>query len=145
MAETKTRPTDADVGAFLAGIEDPRKQADAHRLVALMSKVTGEKPKLWGNIVGFGQYHYTYASGHEGDAALTGFSPRKTEFSIYLTGTYFPEQGNARAALLGRLGKHRIGKSCLYVKRLDDVDLNVLEELIKMSVDALRQHYPERA
>ena len=144
MAETKTKQIDDDVGAFLAGVEDPRKRADSHTLVALMSKVTGEPPKLWGNIVSFGKYHYKYDSGHEGDSALTGFSPRQAEFSIYLTGTYFPEQGNAREALLAKLGKHKMGKACLYVKRLDDIDLKVLEDLVKMSVAALRQHYPDR-
>ena len=108
-----------------------------------MTRVTGEKPKLWGgNIIGFGHYHYKYPSGTEGDSALVGFSPRKTEFSIYLTGTYFPEQGNAREALLKRLGRHRMGKACLYVKRLDDIDPGVLEELIRLSVSALEAHYP---
>jgi hypothetical protein len=142
MPEPKTRPTAADVGAFLAAVEDERKRADAHRLVELMSRITGEPPRLWGTIVGFGQYHYKYASGHEGDSALVGFSPRKAEFSIYLMGTYFPGQETQREALLARLGKHRMGKACLYVKRLDDIDLAVLEELVRMSVAALREHYP---
>src|SRR5262245_58623873 len=91
MAATKTRATDASVGAFLAQIEDPAKRADSDRLIELMRNVTGEAPRLWGaSIIGFGSYHYRYASGTEGDSTLAGFSPRKTEFSIYLTGTYFP-------------------------------------------------------
>jgi hypothetical protein len=141
-AMAKTKQTDDDVGAFLAAVENPQRREDSHRLVELMSRITGEPPKLWGTIVGFGKYHYKYASGHEGDSALVGFSPRKAEFSIYLTGTYFPGQDKARAALLAKLGKHRIGKACLYVKKLDDIDLGVLEQLVKMSVDGLREHYP---
>jgi hypothetical protein len=142
-AEPKTRETTVDVGGYLASIEDDQKRADAHKLVELMSRVTGQPPRMWGaNIVGFGRYHYKYASGHGGDSALVGFSPRKPEFSIYLTGIYFPSQEAQREALLARLGKHKIGKACLYVKRFDDINLEVLEELVRMSVDALRAHYP---
>ena len=143
MAETKTKPGPESVPAFIKAIEDDQRRADAKMLVEMMTRVTGEKPRLWGgSIVGFGTYHYRYASGTEGDSALVGFAPRKAEFSIYLTGTYFPEQGNAREALLKRLGKHRMGKACLYVKRLDDIDLDVLEKLVEMSVSALKAHYP---
>lgn len=143
MAETKTRPTGESVGAFLASVEDAQKRQDSHRLVELMSKVTGEAPKLWGpSIVGFGSYHYKYASGREGDSSLTGFSPRKTEFSIYLMGGYSDEETEARDALLAKLGKHRMGKGCLYVKRLDDIDMGVLEKLVKMSVGELKRLYP---
>ena len=142
MAEQKTRPHTGDVGAFLAQIEDDQKRADAHALVELMSAATGEPPVLWGTIVGFGQYHYKYPTGHEGYSCLAGFSPRKAEFSIYLMGTYFPEENERREALLARLGKHRMGKACLYVKKLKDIDLDVLRELTEISVKRLRDTYP---
>lgn len=143
MAESKTRPSGKSVAAFLAGIENEARRADARVLLELMERVTGEPARMWGDsIIGFGSYHYRYASGHEGDTCLVGFSPRKNEFSIYLTGTYFPGMEQARERLLARLGRHRMGKACLYVKRLSDVDPGVLEELVRMSVDALRQHYP---
>lgn len=142
MAEQKTRPDGGDVGIFLARIEDPAKRADSHALVALMQDVSGEEPVLWGSMVGFGLYHYRYASGHEGDAFLIGFAPRKAEFSIYLMGSYFPEEAARRDALLARLGKHRMGKACLYVKRLSDIDLDALRELADMSVRRLRETSP---
>ena len=133
--------TNADVDAFLAAIA-PARRADAERLVALMSAATGEPPVMWGDsIVGFGRYHYRYESGREGDSCLVGFSPRKTEFSIYLTGVYFPESGQ-RTAVLARLGKHRMGKACLYVRKLSDIDESVLRELVDFSVAELRRHYP---
>lgn len=142
MAETKTRPTASSVGGFLARIDSPERRADAARLLELMQSVTGESPRMWGDaIVGFGSYHYRYPTGHEGDTCLTGFSPRKSEFSIYLTGLYFPDSGPKADTLLARLGKHRMGKACLYVKRLSDIDENVLRELIELSVGELRRHY----
>lgn len=111
MSQQKTLPTGSDVGAFLAQVEGAARQADCARLVALMSDVAGEGPVLWGaSIIGFGSYHYRYPTGHEGDAALIGFSPRKGEFSIYLMGVYFPESKDKAEALLARLGKHRMGK-----------------------------------
>lgn len=137
--QAKTVATEASVDEFLAAIHDDDKRADAHRLVEIMSRVTGEGPLLWGSIVGFGSYRYKYASGHEGDSFLTGFSPRKAEFSIYLMGN-LADDG---AALLARLGKYKMGKACLYVKRLADVDLGVLTELIAASVAALKQRYPK--
>lgn len=141
MAANKTVETDADVGAFLASVEGDGRRADAATLVALMSRLTGQPPKLWGSIIGFGRYHYKYASGHEGDACLVGFSPRKAEFSIYLIGGYHPDTADRSAALLARLGKHRMGKACLYVKTLDAIDLDVLAELIELSVMRLQQDY----
>jgi hypothetical protein len=140
-AETKTRPTSENVGGFIAKVEDPVKREDSHKLIELMSRVTGEEPRLWGpTIVGFGSYHYKYASGHEGDTCLTGFSPRDREFSIYVMGA--PEGNAERDALLAKLGKHRMGKGCLYVKQLDDIDMKVLEKLVKHSVDSLKTAYP---
>lgn len=143
MAEQKTKPGSGDAGAFLAQIEDPAKRADAQRLVEMMEEVSGEKPTLWGTMVGFGRYHYRYESGHEGDSFLVGFAPRKAEFSIYLMGCYFPEVEQERNALLARLGKHRMGKACLYVKRLSDIDLGVLRALAELSVKTLRETYPQ--
>ncbi len=142
MAESVTRPNTRSVVAFLDGIEEADRRADARALLALMQKITGEAPLMWGDsIVGFGRYHYRYASGREGDACLTGFSPRRAEFSVYLT--CVEEAAAARDALLPRLGKHRMGKACLYVKRLRDIDLGVLEELVRLSVRSLRAAYPD--
>ena len=125
------------VDDFIEAVPDERKRADSRRLIEIMSRVTGEPPELNGTIVGFGRYHYRYASGHEGDSCLTGFSPRKAEFSIYLSCA-----DPARDALLARLGKHRMGKGCLYVKRLSDVDEAVLEQLVAHSVATVRERYP---
>ena len=106
-----------------------------------MQEVAGAPPALWGTMVGFGRYHYRYETGHEGDSFLVGFAPRKAEFSIYLMGTSFPDVSARRDELLARLGKHRMGKACLYVKRLSDVDMGVLRELAEISVMALRKAY----
>lgn len=144
MVAQKTRPTGTDIAAFLAAIEEPRRP-DAASLVDLMSRQTGRPPVLWGSMVGFGQYHYRYATGIEGDTFLVGFAPRKAEFSIYLMGIYFPDTAAEAETLLARLGKHRIGKACLYVKRLSDIDVSVLAELIERSVTRLKQEYGEIA
>ncbi len=131
MAETKTKETGKSIETFLEGIEDEQRRNDARVFLDLMKRITGESPKMWGDsIVGFGRYHYRYESGHEGDTCLTGFAPRKNEFSIYLNGTYFPGMDEKRQRLLDRLGKHRMGKACLYVKRASDIDIEVLEELV---------------
>jgi len=141
MAEPKTKPTNDSVAAFLEQIDDPARRADAQTFLALMQRATGEAPRLWGSsIIGFGQYHYRYASGHEGDACLTGFSPRKAEFSFYLSCA--ADDAPARDALLARLGKHRMGKGCLYVKRAGDIDLAVLDDLVRLTVKSLRAAYP---
>jgi hypothetical protein len=130
------------VSAFLDEL-DPVRRTDADRLVAIMSAATGEPPAMWGSsIVGFGRYRYRYDTGREGDSALVSFSPRKSEFSIYLTGVYFPESSQRAPELLGRLGRHRMGKACLYVRKLEDIDAAVLRELIDFSVAELRRHYP---
>ncbi len=142
MGDTQTVVTSSDVKGFLAGVESEQKREDSKKLLDLMRRVTGEKPKMWGTIVGFGRYHYRYDSGHEGETCLVGFSPRKAAFSIYLTGNYFPDSKAKAEELLGRLGKHSMGKGCLYVKKLDDVDLEVLEDLVTLSVVKLREHYP---
>jgi Domain of unknown function (DU1801) len=128
MAENKTQATGASVEEFVAAVEHPVRRGDGLRLLALMSEVTGEPAEMWGpTIVGFGRYHYKYASGREGDAPAVGFSPRKSSLSLYGL-TYGPEA----ADLLGRLGKHKLGAGCLYVTKLDDVDEAVLAELIRL-------------
>jgi hypothetical protein len=131
MAENKTKATDADVVEFLNTIPDERKRQDSFTVLELMREVTGEEPKMWGSsIVGFGNYHYKYASGREGDMAITGFSPRKQNLTLYIMGGF--EQYDE---LMAKLGKHTTGKSCLYVKRLSDIDMEVLRELVKQCVD----------
>ena len=142
MAATKTKFTGASVGEFLAKVEDPGKRADSAVLIEMMERITGEKPRMWGpTIIGFGRYHYKYGSGHEGESARAAFSPRSTELTLYLSG-YWPEIEEEHNALLAKLGKHRTGKSCLYVKRLENVDLKVLEELVQLSYDAVNARYP---
>lgn len=127
MAENKTQATGASVEEFLAAVEHPVRHRDGLRLLELMRDITGEEPEMWGpTIVGFGQYHYKYGSGREGDAAAVGFSPRKASLSLYGL-TYGPEA----ADLLPRLGKHKTGAGCLYVNKLEDVDEAVLAELIR--------------
>jgi len=142
MADQKTRPIGEDVAPFLAAIEEPRR-ADAASLVDLMSRQTGQSPALWGSIIGFGQYHYRYPTGTEGDTFLVGFAARRAEFSIHLMGIYFPDIEAKAEALLARLGKHRVGKACLYVRRLSDINTGVLAELIDLSVTRLKQEYGE--
>ena len=126
-----TRPTGAAVEGFLAGVPDESRREDARRLCAMMREITGEPPAMWGtSIVGFGAYHYRYASGHEGDAPLAGFSPRSQHLVIYLASEF----GDRYQAVLARLGRHKTGKGCLYLKRLGDVDQDALRELIDRSV-----------
>ena len=135
MAANKTKPTELSVTAYIDALTDETKRADARALVKLMRSVTGEKPKMWGpSIVGFGNCHYVYESGRQGDMPLTGFSPRKAATVLYgMTGFSEAE------ALLAKLGKHTTGKGCLYVKKLADVDSKVLEALLLKSV-AARKH-----
>jgi hypothetical protein len=145
MAETKTKPSALSVDAFVANIE-PSRRADAVRLIEMMRNATGDDPVMWGDsIVGFGTYHYRYATGHEGDTCVVGFSPRKAEFSLYLMGLYFPESAETSRQLLGRLGKHRMGKACLYIKKLADVEESVLQDLLALSIAKVRENYPQSA
>lgn len=137
MSENKTKATSASVDAYIEAIADPARQADCRALVRLMRSITGERPVMWGgSIVGFGSYHYKYDSGREGDACATGFSSRRSDISIYLTAS-FPGQEE----LLARLGKHKMGKACLSVRRLSDVDVGVLKQLVAGSVSAVRERY----
>lgn len=140
MAEAKTKATKASVTAYLNAIEDPVRRKDCRTLATLMAKVTNEKPTMWGtSIVGFGSYHYKYDSGHEGDSCLTGFASRSTGISVYLMGD-FP----GRTALFAKLGKHKMAKACLTIRRLSDVDLVVLEQLVAGSVKAVATRYGAR-
>lgn len=138
MAENKTQETDADPADFLATVEDPQKRADCDKLLAMMEKASGEPPKMWGDsLIGFGSYHYKYASGREGDFMLTGFSPRKANLSIYIMPGFEPYEDD-----LSKLGKHKLGRACLYVKRLSDIDEKVLERMVKDSIKRMRKMYP---
>jgi hypothetical protein len=143
MAATKTRETAATVSAYLAAIDDDERRRDCKELAALMKRVTGCAPKMWGSsIVGFDRYHYCYDSGHEGDSCVVGFSSRKGDISVYLVAGY--DSAPAKA-LLADLGRHRIGKACLYIRRLADVQLPVLEKLVAHSVAETRKRWPAAA
>jgi hypothetical protein len=139
-AENKTTVTPVDPAEFIAAVDHPTRRADALVLDGLFRRVTGFQPRMWGpTIIGYGQYHYTYDSGREGDFLATGFSPRKANLSIYILPGYADF-----GAILDRLGKHRIGKSCLYVNKLADIDLTVLEELVRAGLDDLGKRWPVR-
>ncbi|MET0398474.1 MAG: DUF1801 domain-containing protein [Longimicrobiaceae bacterium] len=131
MAETKTKPTQVSVDDFIAAVEKPVRRADAGVVRDLMERVTGEPATMWGpSIIGFGTYHYRYASGHEGDMCRVGFSPRSANLVLYVGG--FPEFEE----LLGKLGKHRRSRACLYLNKLADVDPGVLEEIVRRTFKA---------
>ncbi|MCL4858009.1 MAG: DUF1801 domain-containing protein [Caldilineaceae bacterium] len=133
MAELKTKPTDQSVEEFLNNIPDEKRRQECRTVAQLMQAATGAEPKLWGSsMVGFGSYHYKYASGHEGDAFLTGFSPRKQNLTLYIMAGF-----EHYDELMQKLGKYKTGKSCLYIKKLDDVDLETLESLIRRSVEQM--------
>jgi hypothetical protein len=135
MSDLKTQRNDASVEAFLGAVESERKRADSEAILALMREVTGEEPAMWGDsIVGFGSYHYKYASGREGEWFLTGFSPRKRTLTLYIMAGF-----KAYEPLLKRLGKFKTGKSCLYINSLEDVDREVLRELLARSVEHMRR------
>ena len=138
MAQTKTRPTGASVDAYLASRASPEQLVDCKAIMAICKRVTKQQPKMWGpSIVGYGSYTYRYESGHSGEACLAGFAVRGKELVVYLMAEK-PEQ----ADLLARLGRHKMGKSCLYFRRLADLDVTVLEALIAGSVADVRRRYP---
>ncbi len=141
MANTpnKTRETDDDVTAFIDAVASEQQRADAYKIVETMSRLSGHLPKMWGpSIIGFGQYHYKYESGREGDMCRIGFSPRKGNTVLYVADGF-----EEYAELMGKLGRHKTGKSCLYIKRLSDIDEGILEELCGRSLDYMRERYPE--
>lgn len=137
----KTQPTSTSIAEFIESLDDERRQTECNQLVDLMREESGQEPVLWGPaIIGFGQYHYRYESGREGDFMRVGFSPRKQNLSIYIIPGFKPYQ-----AVLERLGKHKVGKSCLYIKRLEDVDISALRELVRQSLIDMKERYPEKA
>ena len=129
--KNKTKETDSDVAAFLQTIPDEKKKVDALTVLRLMQEASGHEPKMWGpSIIGFGSFHYKYKTGHEGDSPLIGFSPRKTALTLYLSS--FPQKDE----LLKGLGKHKVSKACLYINKLQDVDIDILKEMIRLSLEA---------
>ena len=138
MSAPKTKPTKVSVESHIAAIANEEQRSDAQSLVALMRKVTRQEPRMWGpSIVGFGSYHYKYATGHEGDSALTGFAARGREMVVYIAPDF-----EDRDVLLARLGEHKTGKVCVYIRRLANVDLKVLEKLVARSVADTKSRYP---
>lgn len=137
MAKNKTVFTDESVIEFIEKLENETKKSDSYQLIHLMSEITGQEPKMWGpSIIGFGQYHYKYASGHEGDAPVLGFSPRKAAISLYVF-----SGAEEHLQTVEKLGKFTMGKACIYVKKMSDIDLEVLNELMQQSIDFVSEKY----
>lgn len=137
--EAKTKPTEVSVADFIAAVENPQRRADAETLCALFEEISGAPPLMWGpSIIGFGRYHYRYASGHEGDAPRLGFSPRKAQTVVYILPGF-----RGWESFVARLGKVKTSVACLYINRLDQIDLGVLRELAVASLAEMRERYPE--
>jgi hypothetical protein len=137
MAKNKTTETKASVAHFLATVKDEKKRKDCSAIIDLLEKHTGLEPKMWGpSIIGFGSYHYKYESGHEGDAPLVGLSPRANAISLYLSNVMEKED------LLKKFGKHKTGKGCIYIQKIEDIDTTVLIQMAKNSIKHLRNKYP---
>ncbi len=137
MAELKTKPNDKSVEDFLNSIENEQKRKDSFAILEIMKELTNAPPKMWGSsIIGFGNYHYKYRSGREGDWFLAGFSPRKQNLTIYMMSDFVKQD-----ELLSKLGKHKTGKSCLYIKKLSDVDEHVLRKMIALSIETVSKRY----
>ncbi len=135
MTELKTKPTNASIKAYLKTVENAQKRTDCEELLKVMQEITGEKPKMWGDaMVGFGSYHYVYPTGNSSDWFITGFAPRKQALTIYIMNGY-----SKYDALMKKLGKYKLGKSCLYIKRLDDIDRKTLRSLITRSIRDMRK------
>lgn len=140
MAKNKTTETNCSVTEFVNKVENEGKRSDSFKLIEVFKSITGFEPKMWGpTIIGFGSYHYKYESGHEGDAPLAGFSPRKDSLVIYFATEY-----ESREALLSQLGKHKSSKSCVYVKKLSDIDIKVLEMMTINSMAYVKKLYPSK-
>jgi hypothetical protein len=138
MYELKTKQTDSSVIEFIENMDSIKKREDAYQLLDIFTETTGFEAKMWGpSIIGFGSYHYQYDSGHEGDAPLVGFSPRKAKISLY-----FAPGEKKREELLKVFGKHTTGKACVYINKVADIDMNILKELINQSVKFLQEMYP---
>lgn len=139
MSDLKTKPNQGDVKAFIDTVEPEGKREDSQELLKLMAKITGLEPKMWGpSIIGYGNYHYKYKSGREGDWFLTGFSPRKQNMTVYLMGGFAESE-----SLLEKLGKHKVSVGCLYFKKLADIDIEILKQLVTKSIDTLKERYKE--
>lgn len=137
--ELKTKENDRSVIEFIEGVDHPKKREDAYKLLDLFTETSGYEAKMWGpSIIGFGSYHYQYPTGHEGDAPLVGFSPRKAKISLY-----FATGDKEREQLLEKFGKHTSGKACVYINKIDDIDVDVLKKLIHQSITFLQNMYPE--
>lgn len=140
MYELKTKENDNDVLEFIQTVESPKKREDAFHLLDIFTETTGYKAKMWGpSIIGFGSYHYKYASGHKADALLVGFSPRKAKISLY-----FATGDTNREELLKSFGKHTTGKACVYINKIEDIDVEILKKLIIQSVTFLQKVYPNK-
>lgn len=140
MYELKTKENDRDVIEFIEAVENPKKREDAYKLLDIFTEISGYTAKMWGpSIIGFGKYHYKYQTGHEGDAPLVGFSPRKAKISLY-----FATGDTNREELLEKFGKHTSGKACVYINKVADIDVEVLKALIVQSIDFLRNTYPDQ-
>ena len=138
MYVLKTKENDIDVIQFIESVENPKKREDAYQLLDIFTETTGYKAKMWGkDIIGFGSYHYVYDSGHEGDAPLVGFSPKKAKFSLYFATGYTENE-----EILKDFGKHTSGKACIYINKVSDIDVEVLKTLIQRSVKFLEEKYP---
>jgi hypothetical protein len=140
MAKNKTTETNVNVTDFINAVKDETKRKDSFNLVALIKKQTGLEPKMWGpSIIGFGSYHYKYESGHEGDSPLIGFSPRAAAITLYLSGHF-----EKREELLEKLGKHKTDKGCIYVKKLEDINIDTLQKMITNHIKHIQKLYPEK-
>ncbi|PID16912.1 hypothetical protein CSV63_03200 [Sporosarcina sp. P34] len=140
MYELKTKETDRSVMEFIEEIGQPKKREDAFKLVDIFTETTGYPAKMWGpSIIGFGKYHYSYSSGHEGDAPIVGFSPRKAKISLYVT--LGSEQ---REKLLKDFGKYTTGKSCIYINKVADIEIEILKKLLKQSISYIHEIYPNQ-
>lgn len=136
-SDNKTKPSAVSPADFIASVEHPRRRADAETLLDWFAEVTGYVPKMWGaSLVGYGRYHYKYDSGREGDMLITGFSPRKANLVLYIMPGY-----RDMSEALSRLGKHKVGKSCLYINKLADIDMDVLREIVEEGVAHMKQNY----
>lgn len=143
QTEIKTKATEVAVADFIAAVPDARRRDEARVIDAIHRRVTGHDPKMWGpSIIGYGSYDYVYDSGHSGTMCRAGFSPRKAAMTLYLMGHYASRQPEADV-LFAQLGKYKVGKSCLYVNKLADIDLNVLERLVALSWQVMNERYPD--
>ena len=139
MAQNKTIPTKDSVTTFINTLEDEKKRSDSFAIIEIYKALTGFEPVMWGPaIVGFGSYHYKYESGREGDAPLSGFSPRKDAFALYFSSSF-----EGRAELLQKLGKHKAAKACVYIKKLEDINIDILKKMIVLSEKSIRARYPQ--